>query len=124
MARFLLIEDDNTIRQLMVMTLTSAGHTVVEVATGDDCGSIFRRERPDVVITDIVMPEGGIESVLELRGEFPDIPFVVISGLAADSPTGIEIAQLLFPRRTLPKPFRLADLRTVAAEVLAEAKLV
>lgn len=122
MARFLLIDDDNTLRQLMAMTLESAGHTVVQAASGDEGVRIFKARAADVIITDIVMPKPSIEAIIEFRLERPGIPFIVVSGLTRHSPHTKEVAKLLHARRTLGKPFHLRDLLKAAEEVLQELK--
>jgi len=122
MARFLVIDDDNTIRQLMVSTLESAGHDVLAAATGPDGVALFEANRPDVVITDIVLPDDSLDSIIALRRSHPDVPFIVVSGLSAESSRSLEVAKLLNARRTLPKPFGLPDLLGAADEVLADLK--
>lgn len=124
MARFLVIDDDNTLRQLMVATLEGAGHKVVQAASGAEAAKVFQLGTPDVVVTDIVMPDDSLERVLALRKQFPKVPFIVVSGLAAKSARTVEIAGALQARRTLAKPFRLPDFLGATDEVLAEAGLV
>lgn len=123
MARFLIIDDDQIIRDLMAMTLRGAGHTVIDAATGREGAALFAQDRPDVVITDVIMPEDGIATVVGLRQAHPNVPFIVVSGVSAESPKGREIAKLLSPRRVLSKPFRLPDLLGVTDEVLAEENI-
>jgi CheY-like chemotaxis protein len=120
MARFLVIDDDNTMRGLIVATLKHAGHGVDQATSGGEARAIFRQRPADVVITDIVMPNDSLVQVIAFRNEFPGVPFIVASGLAMNSPQAPEIAQLLGARRWLAKPFNLAELRRVADEVAAE----
>jgi CheY-like chemotaxis protein len=84
---------------------------------------LFRREPPDVVVTDVVMPEDSIELVMGLRQQNPKVPFIVVSGLAKHSAKAVEAATALRPRRTLAKPFGLPDLLGAADEVLSELNL-
>lgn len=119
MARFLVIDDDNTLRTLITMTLQGAGHSVAEAASGREAFRLFREQAPDVVITDIVMPADSIEHVVALRNEHPSVPFIVVSGLVAQSTPTLEATQLLHARRTLTKPFNLADLLDAVNAVLA-----
>ena len=114
-----MIDDNNTLRTLIVATLQSAGHHVTGAASGQEAVRLFREQTPDVVITDILMPADSIDLVVALRNEHPAVPFIVVSGLAARSVPTLEAAQLLGARRTLNKPFKLAELLKAAAEVLA-----
>ena len=120
MARFLVIDDDNTMRGLIVATLQHAGHVADQAASGREAIALFRQRPADVVITDIVMPDDSIVEVIALRNEFPAVPFIVTSGLVANTPRTKESEQFLGARRMLAKPFNLADLLGVADEVLAE----
>jgi len=97
-------------------TLRSAGHHVTGAASGQEAVRLFREQTPDVVITDILMPADSIDLVVALRNEHPAVPFIVVSGLAARSVPTLEAAQLLGARRTLNKPFKLAELLKAADE--------
>lgn len=123
MARFLVIDDDATIREMMTVTLETAGHEVTAAATGPDGVALFRARPPDAVIADILLPDDGIEPVIELRNEYPSVPFMVVSGLSAGSTRSQEIGAALGARRILTKPFRLADFLGAVDEFLAEHKI-
>lgn len=120
MARFLVIDDDNTTRELMAATLRRAGHGVDQAASGREAAALFHRQPAEVVITDIVMPDDSLEQVLALRIAFPAVPFIVASGMVSNSPQIRDITRLLDARRWLAKPFSLADLIAAAEGVLAE----
>src|SRR5437762_7182307 len=81
MARILVIDDDAQVRGAVRRVLERAGHTVVDVADGE-AGIRAHRERPtDLIITDIFMPEqDGIETIQQLRREFPRVKIIAISG--------------------------------------------
>src|SRR5581483_5435857 len=111
MARFLVIDDDNMLRELMVMTLENNGHGVVSAASGEEALAIFDRQPIDVIVTDLLMPDDGIAAVVELKQRHPDVPLIVVSGLALHSPRHREVMQLLGAARVMPKPFRLLDFR-------------
>ena len=121
MARILVIDDDNTIRQLIVVALETAGHDVVQASTGREGVSLFAKQGADVLITDLVMPTDSLESVVGLCHDYPALPIILVSGLAANSPRTVDVAETLRARRTLPKPFNLADLLVATDAVLAEA---
>jgi CheY-like chemotaxis protein len=118
MARVLVIEDDNATRQLIAFTLATAGHEVAQAGTGHEGARQFQQQKPDLVITDIIMPDDSLDTVLELRQEHPELPIILISGLAMDSPRTAAVAQALRARQILPKPFKLAELIAATATVL------
>jgi signal transduction histidine kinase len=70
MSSILILDDRPADRELLAMLLDHAGHYIIEAATGDEALGLVRAERPDLVITDIVMPGmNGYEFVRRLRGE-------------------------------------------------------
>ena len=56
MASVLVLDDQETNRKLLAVLITSAGHTVSQASTGREALETARRERPDLIIADILMP--------------------------------------------------------------------
>src|SRR5215472_16324961 len=81
MANILVIDADGAARHTIVQVLEEVGYQVASAQDGK-CGlASFRREPPDLVITDIIMPEKeGIQTITEMRGERPDAKIIAISG--------------------------------------------
>ncbi len=68
MARILAVDDSAAMRQMVGITLSSAGHHVQQAADGVEALRIAERERFDLVITDVNMPKmDGITLMRELR---------------------------------------------------------
>jgi len=125
MAKILIVDDDPDVLHLLVTVLRNAGHFVQ--ASGDGRAGIrhFERSRPDLVITDIVMPErDGMEVIVKMRSLEPSLPIVAISG-NADSDEGgyLRVAGRLGANRTLSKPFRPSELMEVVDELLEGASV-
>jgi DNA-binding NtrC family response regulator len=81
MAVILLIDDDERLRRLLGRMLASAGHQVVEAENGRAALSILPACHPEIVITDVFMPEkDGIETVKEIREQFPEMKFLAMTG--------------------------------------------
>ena len=79
--RILLIDDDSKIRKLFVQKLAARGYEIIEACDGKQGLKLYRENRPDLVITDLVMPEKeGIETITELKREFPKVKIIAISG--------------------------------------------
>ena len=122
MARILVIDDDGQVRGAIRRILERAGHTVLDAADGE-AGIRLYRERPtDLIITDIFMPEqDGIETIQQLRREFPGVKIIAISG--GDRTQTVDLrkdAELFGASRTLRKPFELTELLKAVRELLGE----
>ncbi len=81
MARILVADDDQQVRMMLKLTLERKGHQVIEAENGNEAVKKYRSENPDLVVTDIVMPEKeGIETIMELRALDPTVRIIAISG--------------------------------------------
>jgi DNA-binding response OmpR family regulator len=79
--KILLIDDDLVVRTAMVQFLADLGYQVVVADDGERGLRLFRSEKPDLVITDIIMPEKeGIQTIVEMRREQPSTKIIAISG--------------------------------------------
>jgi two-component system chemotaxis response regulator CheY len=80
--RILTVDDSAAMRQMVEVTLTSAGYDVLQARDGREALSIAGSNSVDLVITDVNMPEmDGIELVRELRGmaSYKHIPLLVLT---------------------------------------------
>ncbi len=85
MARILIIDDDLQIREMMEQMLQKEGYETIGASDGQIAMKLCRENPADVVITDIIMPEKeGIETIVELKREFPGIKIIAMSGGRAD----------------------------------------
>jgi CheY-like chemotaxis protein len=120
MARILVVDDDELLRNVLVQSLQRAGHAVTSAGDGLEGFRSFRAEPPDLVITDIVMPqEDGVGLMMALRQEAPEVPVIAISGGAFNSSFYLNIVEKLGARYTLKKPFTPAVLLQAVDDVLA-----
>ena len=120
--RILLVDDDELLRGTLHQILVRAGYDVDDASNGKVAVREYRRQRCDVVITDIVMPDKeGLGTIRELRRVDPNVKIIAISGgglgKAGDY---LGIAQMLGAVRTLAKPFLPETLLAMIAEVLAD----
>jgi DNA-binding response OmpR family regulator/two-component sensor histidine kinase len=80
--KILVVEDSDMIRQIMVRELKKHGYTVFQAASGEDGLDLARKEMPDLVTMDIILPGiDGYETCARLRNDpdTHDIPVVIIS---------------------------------------------
>jgi two-component system response regulator (stage 0 sporulation protein F) len=106
----LIIEDEEPTRVLLRTVLEAAGHEVREASNGRIGLALYRDRPPDLVITDIRMPEmSGLDMILELTREFLNAKVIAISGEQGEEHV-LGVAKLLGARQTLHKPFSMEQL--------------
>ena len=112
MARILVIDDEQLARFTMREILESAGHEVVEAKNGKQGISFQQAEPFDIVVTDIIMPEKeGVETIIELKRDFPNLPIIAISGGGRTRNLDfLKIAEQYGADRILAKPFSEEEL--------------
>lgn len=110
MATVLIIDDDKYVRKMIKRILERAGYITVEAKNGHQAIERYSEEKPDVTITDIIMPEKeGIETILELKRRFSAQNIIAISGggrIAAECYLGLAQrlgADLVFSKPIDPK---------------------
>src|SRR5918996_5739192 len=85
MASILIIDDNELVRGFLRTVLEGAGHTVVEACQGREGFQHLGRLRFDMVLTDIYMPDcDGLEVIMTLRRDFPEIKILAITGGSGD----------------------------------------
>ena len=119
--KVLVIDDDDLVRYTLSKILQRNGYHVATASDGKRAMAVFRDERPDVVITDIIMPEQeGIETIGLLRHQYPQMKIIAISGGGRIRNVDfLEMARSLGADDVISKPFEadelLGRLRRVAA---------
>ena len=123
MAKILLIDDEDDLREFIALALNYHGHQVTEARSGriitDPMKGAAAAAAFDLIITDIIMPDSeGLETIIAARKAYPAGKIIAISGgNRAGSGATIDYlrqARLLGADATLGKPFSTADLfRTV-----------
>ena len=119
----LVIDDDVAVRQTIALLLEDAGIGVTQAADGKEGLRCFQRARPDVIVTDIIMPEKeGIQTNADIRKQDAKLPIIAISGGGRIGNTDfLEIASKLGATVTLAKPFDPEILVTLIRKLAAEA---
>lgn len=114
MANILVIDDDPSIRTVFKRFLEKHGYLVDVAADGKEGIHKVATKVPDLIITDIMMPEkDGLEVVLAMRKEHPDLPVIAISGGMRMAPMDfLPIVKTFGAREVFYKPVELDDLLT------------
>jgi CheY-like chemotaxis protein len=109
MARMLVVDDEKSVRHVLVEFLKSRGHQVREAGTGAKALSLAAADRFDVIFLDIMMPiMNGIETLKRLREVDPNAAVIMISG-SSDQQIALE-AVALGAYDHITKPFDFAYL--------------
>jgi CheY-like chemotaxis protein/anti-sigma regulatory factor (Ser/Thr protein kinase) len=117
-AKILVIEDEPDLRDLLEEGLTYKGYQVFLARDGVEGIDLFRRIKPDVVLTDVAMPgKGGIEVLHQIKATEPGARVVVMTGYGTEE-TVIE-ALRGGAINYLKKPVVLRDLYEVIAKIVS-----
>jgi CheY-like chemotaxis protein len=120
MARILVADDADVVREALTLGLTARGYEVTAVANGLHALAQVRAGDFDLVICDLMMPIlGGVDAIEAIRRHRPELPIIVVS--ADDGRidgTGLSFVRRVAQLRCLQKPFRLTELALAVSEAL------
>jgi DNA-binding NtrC family response regulator len=119
MATILVIDDQEAIRSFLRAVLEGDNHQVLEASNGRLGLELYGERCPDLVITDIVMPEmNGLEMMWELSRRFLNVKVIAMSGGLA-SEDALNAAKQLGARQTFQKPLDMEELLSAVRYGLA-----
>lgn len=123
MKKILVIDDNAVVRNTITRILQTAGYEVVIANDGLRGVEAFRKEQPDLVISDVIMPEQeGIATIRQILGEKPGTKIIAISGGGRIGNTDfLQIARKMGAVDTIPKPFDPEELLTRITNCLKAA---
>ena len=113
----LLVEDEDMVRAVAERALTRQGYTVLTAENGDAALELLETSgRPDLLISDVVMPVMDGPAMVRLaRERYPDLPVIFMSGYAEEQlRKSIDLDAVAF----LPKPFSVQQLAEAARDAL------
>jgi CheY-like chemotaxis protein len=110
--KILVMDDDIEIREMLTDVLHWEGYDVVNAEDGCQGLKTFRSQQPDLVITDILMPNvDGIEAIIQMRRERPDVKIIAMSGGGQTGEfDGLLCATKFGASNVIAKPFRASAL--------------
>jgi two-component system cell cycle response regulator CpdR len=117
MARILVAEDDNAVRELVRRIIASRGHEVIAVVDGAYALEAVGSSQFDLLVTDIVMPRlDGIALALALAKSHPELPILMMTGYAMERQRAHDLEMLV--HRVLSKPFTVDQFLVALGEML------
>lgn len=121
MIKILLVDDEIITRKTLSLALAREGYDVVAAEEGGHAIRLLKKYTPDVVITDIIMPErNGIEVILEIKKNYPSIKIIAISGggrLHAN--THLNVARDLGVAAVMLKPIKIEELKAAIEQCMS-----
>jgi len=132
MARILVIDDDNLLRETVSTMLVAGGHEVILAVHGDDGVRLFQEQPIDLVVCDVFMPQKeGLETVQEIRRLSASVPIISMTGSFTPEPKSssggdpdfLRMARAFGATQTITKPFRMADLLGLVRQCLGAVVL-
>ena len=124
MPRILVVDDDESFRKMLRLTLVKMGHEVREARNGLEAVALYDQEPADLVMTDVIMPEqDGLETIRLMRRAHPALKIIAMSGGGRVNATDyLRIATSMRANRVLAKPFKIEEMAAVLDDLLVEPK--
>jgi DNA-binding response OmpR family regulator len=117
--KVLLIDDDKTVVTVVTAVLRAANYQVVSALDPVQGFMAFRREKPQLVVLDLMMPAGGGMQLLEKLSSVGKVPVIVIT--ASPQGTAEAEARAAGAAAFLKKPVNPETLKELIEELVAEA---
>jgi two-component system, cell cycle response regulator CpdR len=120
MARILIADDEDSMRQLVARAIAMDGHETTTAQDGAEALDILTRSNGafDLLLTDIKMPVmDGIALALAAARDFPRLTILLMTGFADQRERASGLDAIIHD--VVTKPFAVADIRTAVADALA-----
>ena len=120
--KVLVVDDEASIRRILDTRLSMIGYVVITACDGEEALSIFRKETPNLVILDVMMPKLDGYGVCQEIRKTSDVPIIMLTALGdvADRITGLELGADDY----VIKPFSPKELEARIRSVLKRAEKV
>jgi two-component system, NtrC family, response regulator PilR len=123
MSNILIVDDEQSYRQLLTLVFESDGHTVRTATNGREALDVIQSEPADVIISDVKMPDmDGIEMLRAVRETQPDLGVVLMTAFAS-----VETAREAFKLGAddfIQKPFDVEELKLIVKKTLEKQALI
>lgn len=106
--KILLVDDDEGLRELFGEILTQAGYESIEAKSGNEALRVFEASSPDLIVSDVIMPDGdGKQLLLNIRKRCPNMPVIMMTGYSGGV---LQELQDAGANAILKKPFSFKNL--------------
>jgi DNA-binding NtrC family response regulator len=123
MSNILIVDDEQSYRQLLTLVFESDGHSIRTAANGREAVELVREEAPDVIVSDVRMPDmDGIEMLRSVRETHADLGVVFMTAHAS-----VESAREAFKLGAddfVTKPFDVEELKLIVKKTLEKQQLI
>ena len=79
MTKIMLVEDDNSLREIYSIRLTAEGYAIVSAGDGEEALAVAVKERPDLIISDVMMPKMDGWEVLRSVRQYSQVPIIMLT---------------------------------------------
>jgi len=122
-SRILVVDDDPASRELLRKVLASQGHEVVQAENGRAALSELTRQAPDLVVSDIRMPDvDGVQLLERMREVAPDVPVILVTAFGDVEGAVEAIRRGAFDY--IAKPYDVDGIRLLVQRALAQSALL
>ena len=123
--KVLIVDDDPDVRLFNATVVEESGYTPIEAANGEEGLKVVKKDRPDLVILDVLMPkQSGIRLYRELKTDksLIDIPVIMLSGVAKRTFLRSQKALTEFGDKPVPEPENYLEKPVEPEELAREIK--
>jgi CheY-like chemotaxis protein len=112
----LVVEDDKAMRSLLCDELWDLGYRIVEAEDGDEALQLIAERCPDLILTDLRMPAGGLDYLARIRTLAPVCPVILMTafGSSETRTRAVEAGVAAY----FDKPVRIAELKAAIQRLL------
>ena len=118
----LIIDDQESLRHFLERAMADAGHDVRSAGTGQDALRLFHEQAPDIVLTDLKLPDiSGIELLTRFKSETPEMPVILMTAFGEIRNAVEAMKQGAYDYLT--KPVNLEQVTLVVDKALESARM-
>src|SRR5579872_3894287 len=121
--RFLIVDDDRSIRKICATVGTSLGLQIAEASTGEEALQMLESFSPDIILTDLILPSmNGLDFLAQVKKTLPRVEVAIMTGHASIE-TAVQ-AMRMGAYDYIEKPFRIEPLKLLLLRMQEKVRLV